>query len=162
LNGHRVWSHGGGTSGFISANATYPDDRMAITVFTNQDDPAAHEIAREIEHILMKPAVDPDAPKALSLVKTVYSQLSEGKLDRSLLSGDGNAYFTGQAIADYAASLKPLGPPSSFVETSATHRGGMSYRFYHLQTKSKALSISTFITPAGKLDEFLVYPAPLQ
>jgi CubicO group peptidase (beta-lactamase class C family) len=159
-DGHRVWSHGGGTSGFISSNTTYPDDRMAITVFTNQDDPAAHEIARDIEQILKSPAVDPNSIKAFVLVQKVYLQLSEGKLDRSLLTSDANAYFTPQAIADYAASLKPLGAPSGFKETSATERGGMSYRYYRLQTKSKALSISTFITPEGKLDQFLVYPAP--
>lgn len=157
----RIWSHGGGTSGFISSNATYPDDRMAITVFTNQDDPAAHEIAQDIEHILKSPIADPNSSKALSLVKSIYGQLSEGKLDRSLLTSDANAYFTAQAIADYASSLKALGPPTEFKETSGTRRGGMSYRFYRLQTRSKALTISTFITPDGKIDEFLVYPAPL-
>ncbi len=159
-DGHRVWSHGGGTSGFISSNTTYPDDRMAITVFTNADHPASHEIAQEIEHILRSPNVDPNAPKALALVEKVYQQLSEGELDRSLLTSDANAYFTDQAIADYAASLKPLGPPSSFKETGASERGGMSYRFYRLQTKSQALTLSTFITPQGKLDQFLIYPAP--
>lgn len=157
--GHRIWSHGGGTSGFISSNTTYPDDRMAITVFTNQDDPAAHEIAREIEHIVKSQAVDPNAPQALALVETVYRQLSEGRLDRSLLTSDANAYFSDQAVADYASSLKPLGPPSGFRETGATKRGGMDYRFYRLRTKSKELTISTFFTPDGKLDQFLVYPA---
>jgi CubicO group peptidase (beta-lactamase class C family) len=159
-SGHRIWSHGGGTSGFISSNTTYPDDRMAITVFTNQDDPAAHEIAQDIEHILKSPVVDPESAKSLTLVENVYRQLSEGKLDRALLTSDANAYFTGQAIADYAASLKPLGAPSDFKETGASLRGGMSYRFYRLKTKSKQLTISTFITPDGKLDQFLVYPAP--
>ena len=160
--GHRIWRHGGGTSGFVSSNTTYPDDRMAITVFTNQDDPAAQEIARDIEHILRKPAVDPKSGKALMLVENIFRQLSDGKLDRSLLTSDANAYFTPQAIADYAASLKPLGVPSGFQETNASERGGMSYRFYRLQTSSIALTISTFITPEGKVDQFLVYPAPQQ
>lgn len=159
-DGHRVWSHGGGTSGFISSNATYPDDHMAITVFTNQDDPAAHEIARDLERILKEPAPDPQAAKSLALIKTVYGQLSEGKLDRSLLTSDANAYFTPQAISDYAASLKPLGVPSSIEETSASERGGMSYRYYRVKTPKKTLTLSTFLTPGGKLDQFLVYPAP--
>jgi hypothetical protein len=134
---------------------------MAITVFTNQDDPAAHEIARDIEHILKKPTVDSNSARDLTMAENLYRQLSEGRLHRSLLTSDANAYFTPQAIADYSASLKALGTPSDFKETSATKRGGMSYRFYRLQTKSKALTISTFITPEGKLDEFLVYPAAL-
>jgi D-alanyl-D-alanine carboxypeptidase len=160
-DGHRIWSHGGGTSGFISSNTTYPDDRMAITVFTNQDDPAAHEIARDLESILKKQAVDPNSAKALELVHRVYRQLTEGRLDRSLLTSDANAYFTAQAIVDYSMSLKALGLASDFKQTSVSNRGGMSYRFYLVQTNSKQLTISTFITPGGKLDEFLVYPAPL-
>jgi CubicO group peptidase (beta-lactamase class C family) len=159
-NGHRVWSHGGGTSGFISSNTTYPDDHMAITVFTNQDDPAAHEIAQNLERILKQPVPDANMAKSLALVKTVYGQLSEGKLDRLQLTSDANHYFTSQALADYAASLKPLGVATKIEETSASERGGMSYRFYRVQTARKTLTLSTFITPDGKLDQFLLYPAP--
>jgi D-alanyl-D-alanine carboxypeptidase len=158
-NGRRIWSHGGGTSGFISSNTTYPDDHMAITVFTNQDDPAAHEIARDLQHILLAPDPDPNAAKSLALIKTVYAQLSNGNLDRSLLTSDANSYFTPQALADYAASLHPLGDPVSIEETSATERGGMNYRYYRVKTSSKTLTISCFITTEGKLDQFLVYPA---
>jgi D-alanyl-D-alanine carboxypeptidase len=158
-NGRRVWAHGGGTSGFISSNTTYPDDRLAITVFTNQDDPAAQDIARDLRRILLAPERDPASANSLELIKTVYAQLSSGKLDRSLLTNDANAYFTPEALADYAASLKPLGAPVSIEETSATERGGMSYRYYKVKTVSKELTISTFIMPEGKLDQFLVYPA---
>jgi CubicO group peptidase (beta-lactamase class C family) len=159
-DGHRIWQHGGGVSGFISANTTYPDERMAITVFTNQDDPAAHEIAGSIERILREPAVDPNSGKYLALVKNIYAQLSAGKLDRSLFTSDANAYLTNQAVADYGSSLSPLGAVLDFKETSATERGGMSYRYYRVQTKSKPLTLSTFFMPDGKVDQFLVYPSP--
>lgn len=159
MNGRRVWSHGGGTSGFISANTAYPDDRIAITVFTNEDDPAAHTIARDIEKILIAPATDPKAASTLTVVERIYGQLRDGTLDRSLLTSDANAYFTPQAIADYAASLQPLGTPTAFQQTNATERGGMSYRFYAVQTASKSLTVSIFMTPDGKIDQFLVYPA---
>jgi D-alanyl-D-alanine carboxypeptidase len=158
-NGKRIWAHGGGTSGFISSNTTYPDDHIAITVFTNQDDPAAQEIARELKRALFAINPDPTAAKTLASVKTVYDQLANGHLDRSLLTSDANAYFTAQALRDYADSLKPLGAPTDFEETSATLRGGMSYRYYHVKTPSKALTISCFIASDGKLDQFLVYPA---
>jgi D-alanyl-D-alanine carboxypeptidase len=158
--GHRVWSHGGGTSGFISSNTTYPDDHMAITVFTNQDDPAAHEIAQNLERILKEPAPDANSAKSLALVKTVYAQLSQGKLDRSLLTSDANSYFSAQAVADYEASLKPLGDATKVEQSNTSERGGMSYRSYRVQTAKKTLTLSTFITPDGKLDQFLIYPAP--
>ncbi len=158
-DGHRVWSHGGGTSGFISSNATYPDENMAITVFTNQDDPAAHEIASELQRIMRTPIADEESSRSAALVKDVYAQLSRGKLNRTLLTSDANDYFTPQAIADYGASLGPLGLPIKFEESSATKRGGMNYRFYRVQTPQRILSVSVFITPEGKLDQFLVYPA---
>lgn len=159
-NGHRVWSHGGGTSGFISSNTTYPDDRTAVTVFTNQDDPAAHEIARDIARIINGPAEDANSAKSLETIKAIYAELSEGKLHRAFLTADANSYFTERAISDYAASLRPLGNPIRIEETGASERGGMSYRFYRVQTKTKALTVSAFFTPDGKLDQFLLYPAP--
>lgn len=159
-NGKRIWGHNGGTSGFISANKTYPDERLAITVFTNQDAPAASEIARAIEDILRTPTPDPRAVTSLAIVKTVYAQLSQGKLDRSLLTDDANAYFTPQALADYLDSLKSAGAPASVEETGAQERGGMSYRFYRVKTPRKTFQVSTFFTPEGKLDQFLVAPEP--
>ncbi len=156
--GRRIWAHGGGTSGFISANTTYPDDHAAITVFTNQDDPAAHEIYKEIEKILFAAPADPNQGKYLTLVKTAYEQLAKGQLDRSLLTADANSYFSDEALHDYAASLGPLGAPTGFEETSASLRGGMSYRYYRVKTASKTLTVSCFITPDGKLDQLLVYP----
>jgi CubicO group peptidase (beta-lactamase class C family) len=157
--GRRIWRHGGGTSGFVSANTTYPDDRMAITVFTNQDDPAASQIAHDLQNLLLAPPPDPNSANSLELIKTVYGQLANGQLDRTLLTSDANSYFTPLALADYAASLKPLGDPVSIEETSATERGGMSYRYYRVKTSSKELTLSCFITPQGKLDQFLVFPA---
>jgi hypothetical protein len=112
-----------------------------------------------LQHILKEPAPDPNAAKSLALIRNVYAQLSDGKLDRTLLTSDANSYFTAEAVADYAASLKPLGTPSSIEQTSATERGGMSYRYYRVKTATKTLTISTFITPDGSLDQFLVYPA---
>jgi hypothetical protein len=133
---------------------------MAITVLTNEDDPAAHQIAQSLQTILLAPAPDPRAATSLSVVKTVFGQLAAGHLDRALLTSDANAYFTEQALKDFAASLQPLREPVSVEETGASERGGMSYRHYRVKTHSKALSISTFFTPEGKLDQFLVYPAP--
>ena len=160
VDGHRIWEHGGGVSGFVSQNATYPDEAMAITVFTNQDDPAALAIAASIEQILREPAIDPDRPKYLALAKKIYALLSAGQLDRSLLTSDANAYYTKQAVADCGSSLGALGAVSDFRETSSTGRGGMSYRYYSVQTKTRPLTISTFLTPDGKVDQFLVYPTP--
>jgi CubicO group peptidase (beta-lactamase class C family) len=159
-DGHRTWAHGGGVAGFISYNFTLPDDKISVTVFTNEDDPAASQIARDIEKILVAPPPDPAAAPSLALVRKVFAGLQEGKFDRAQFTSDANAYFTPQAIADYAASLKPMGAPTSFTQTHAEDRGGMHYRFFDIHTKRGNLTLSTFFTLDGKLAQYLVYPAP--
>ncbi len=158
-DGHRKWAHGGGAAGFISENFTLPDDRISVTVLTNGDDPAAHRIARQIEDILIAPEPDPQAARSLERARKLFAGLQNGALDRSLLTDDANAYFTEQAVADFAASLKPLGAPTSFVETAKSERGGMTHRTFSIRTATKALTLSTYSEPDGKLAQYLIYPA---
>jgi D-alanyl-D-alanine carboxypeptidase len=107
-NGRRVWSHGGGTSGFTSSNVTYPDDRVAITALTNSEGNASSLIGRQIEKLVMAPAEDPGAAPALDRVRRVFSGLQEGQLDRSLLNSDANAYFTGRFSSDFRSQVDYL------------------------------------------------------
>ena len=158
-DGHRAWRHSGGMAGFISQNSMLPDDRMSITVLTNQDDPAASRIENEVESILTAPAVDPEAVPSLESVRRIFKELQEGKFDRSQFTNDANAYFTTQAIADFATSLRPLGTPLSFMQTHAEDRGGMRYRSFAIRTATKALTLFTFTAGGGKLSQYLIYPA---
>ena len=158
-NGHRKWAHGGGADGFISENFTLPDDKISVTVLTNQEDPAPHRIASDIESILIAPPPDPDAPAALARVRGIFTGLQNGKLDRSLLSDDGNAYFTAKVIADFRDSLKPLGTPAEFKQTSMSLRGGMVFRSFSIKAANKRLELTTFATPDGKLAQYMIYPA---
>jgi D-alanyl-D-alanine carboxypeptidase len=158
-DGHRIWAHGGGVAGFISRNMTLPDDRMSIAVFTNQDDPAAARIAQDIEQILLAPPADPQAAPSLQTARRIFQDLQQGKLDRGQFTADANAYFTPQAVADFTASLGPLGAATGFVQTRAEDRGGMRHRGYSIRTATKSLTLSTFTTPDGKLAQYLIYPA---
>jgi hypothetical protein len=72
------------------------------------------------------------------------------------LSEDANAYFTAEAVADFAASLKPYGTPESFVQAGKGERGGMMSRRFAVRAGGKSLSISTFFTPDGKIAQYLV------
>jgi D-alanyl-D-alanine carboxypeptidase len=158
-NGRRVWSHGGGTSGFTSANVTYPDDRVAITVLTNSEGNASSLIERQIARLVMAPAEDPTAASALESVRRIFGGLQEGQLDRSLLDSSANAYFTAAAIEDYTSSLKPFGTPSSFTQIEKSDRGGMTARSFSIRAGERSLRLSTFFTPDGHIAQFLVYPA---
>jgi D-alanyl-D-alanine carboxypeptidase len=158
--GNRRWSHSGGASGFLSRNTTFPDDGISITVLTNGEGTAFETIAQRLEELLFPPTADPSAAEALEKAIKFYSGLQNGELDRSLTTLDLESYFTREVLADFAASLKPLGVPESFTATGHSERGGMATRGFAVKAGGKTLSISTFVTPEGKFDQFLISEKP--
>ncbi|MCU1327083.1 MAG: beta-lactamase family protein [Bryobacterales bacterium] len=157
-NGHRRWGHSGGASGFVSQNVTYPDDRLAITVLTNCDAGPAGVIARKLEDLLLGTSADPAAQTDLANAKRLYAGLADGRLERDLIDQDLAAYFSPQAVADFAASLKAVGAAASFVQTSREDRGGMTHRSFTVRTALKTLRISAFVQPDGRFSQFLISP----
>jgi hypothetical protein len=70
-----------------------------------------------------------------------------------------NAYFTEQALADYQSSLGPLGTPTSFTQSGQSLRGGMALRRFAIVAGGRNLSVTAFIMPDGKIEQFLIAPA---
>jgi D-alanyl-D-alanine carboxypeptidase len=159
MDGHRRWSHSGGAAGFVSYNATFPDDKISVTVLTNGEDGAAARIEREVERLMLAPITDPSAALSLQHARQIFIGLQKGKLEEDLVTSDLKAYFTSQAIADFAASLGSLGAPSGFSQVDSEERGGMTFRSFSIQTASKSLTLTTFVTPDGKFAQFLIFPA---
>jgi CubicO group peptidase (beta-lactamase class C family) len=159
MNGeHRVVSHGGEVSGFTASNLVYPEDRAAVIVFVNQDAvSAAGVIARRIGATLL--AVD-DASAAAhtAQARAIFDGLQHGTIDRSLFTANANAYFSDQAVRDFAAGLGPLGPPREFVQTGRQLRGGMVLRIYRASFAQRNLRVWTFEMPDGKLEQYQVSP----
>lgn len=93
---------------------------------------------------------------AYTLARKVFDDLRAGHIDRSLFTDNANAYFTDQAVSDYAASLAPLGRIESFTPGTVAGRGGMIYRSYLVQFAHKTVSISTYQMPDGKFEQYLV------
>jgi CubicO group peptidase (beta-lactamase class C family) len=157
-SGHPKLEHGGAVSGFVSSNAVWPDDGIAAVALTNLDGSnAAGSIVNQIGAWLLAEKLDPRASQALERARQIFSGLQQGKIARSLLTSDGDSYFTSQVLADAAASLKPLGTPQSFEQTSFGLRGGMTYRNFRIGfAPGKSLHLSTFSTPDGKLAQYLI------
>ncbi|HXJ95578.1 MAG TPA: serine hydrolase domain-containing protein [Terriglobia bacterium] len=155
---HPKLEHGGAVSGFVSDNVVWLGQGAAIAVFTNLDgSSAAHSIASQIGPLLLSEKQDPQAAQQLEQARRVFGELQDGKIDRSVLTSDADAYFTAQVLADAAASLKPLGAPQSFEQTSFGLRGGMTYRRFRLQFASgKSLAVSTFSVDDGKFAQYLI------
>jgi D-alanyl-D-alanine carboxypeptidase len=149
-----VVQHSGEVSGFTASNLVFPEDHAAIVVFTNLDATGASGIAaRQIASNLFAPRT---SDSAVEEARRIFRGLQGGTLDRSLFTPNANAYFTPQALSDLAASLGPLGEPREFVQQSRGLRGGMVSRRFRVAFPSVSLGISTFTTPDGKLEQFIV------
>jgi CubicO group peptidase (beta-lactamase class C family) len=156
--GRLRWDHGGEVTGFRSQNTLFPNDDTAIVVLTNGGGSTSDQVTGEIEALLFAPAADPAAPLALNKTRTLFVQLQAGTPDRSMMSEGLNAYFSAQVIEDFATSLKTLGEVQSIVELRANSRGGLTARLFRVKTAGRTIRVSTYFTPDGKLDQFIVYP----
>jgi D-alanyl-D-alanine carboxypeptidase len=155
--GHPVLTHGGAVSGFVSLNTVWPDQGAAVVVFVNEDGSSAVEsVTRQIAPLLLTEVEDSQAGPALQQARQIFNGLLEGKIDRSLLTANADAYFTRQVLDDASASLKALGLPEFLKQTSVELRGGMTYRHFEIKFKDKSLHLSTLIVPGGKLEQYLI------
>jgi D-alanyl-D-alanine carboxypeptidase len=155
--GQRSIEHSGEVSGFVSDNEVLVDDGVAIAVLTNQDAVgAASTIAHLAAPEVLSAAYGP-GPETQAL--TLYHSLQQGRIDRTLLAPNLSDYFTPEALADFQASLAPLGEPLSFYQTREELRGGMTFRVFDILYSSKRLRLTTYTYPDGKLEQYLIAPA---
>jgi D-alanyl-D-alanine carboxypeptidase len=156
VQGHRELGHGGEVSGFVASNLVWPDDKLAVAVLTNQDaSGAAGEIAGKVRDALLR-AVSPASVESDRRVKQTLLELADKKLDRSRLTPNLASYFTDEAIAEFADTLRPLGTLDAVEQTASTRRGGMFSRRYKARYGDKTMSISVYETNDGKLEQFLL------
>jgi CubicO group peptidase (beta-lactamase class C family) len=154
--GHRAVSHGGEVSGFTAESVVFPDDRVAVVALTNQDAASASgEIAHGIVPLLFEMS-DPGTPAKLEQAKKIFESLQHGTIDRSLFTDNANAYFSEQALKDFASGLGPLGSPQQFVQVRQGLRGGMTLRVYQVRFEKKTLRAWTYELPNGKLEQYQI------
>ena len=146
--GRRLISHGGEVSGFTARNEVYPDDRAAIVVFTismrrmRRDRLRVEGCRRRVRRSRI-----PVGAAALTAARSIVAGLQDGRIDRTRLTDNLNAYFSDQALADFKDSLKPLGPVKDITEDGHALRGGMVFRRFRIRFESKTVSMSTFTMP---------------
>lgn len=155
-NHRRKLAHGGAVNGFTSDNLVYPDDGTAIVVLTNQDaSPAPSQLSGKLAEILFDDTQPADVA-ATARARAIFESLQKGQLDRSQFTSNGNFYFSDQAIADFQASLAPLGAPAAFRQARRWLRGGMTGRSYDAEFADRKLRVWTYEMPDGKLEQFQV------
>jgi D-alanyl-D-alanine carboxypeptidase len=154
--GHHRISHTGEVSGFTASNDIYPDDRAAVVVFTNLDATGtASTIGARIASLLFS-TTDAETEHATAQARAIFEALQHGRIDRSLFTPNANAYFTDQALADFASSLGPLGAPTAFASQGRSLRGGMVSRSFVVRFPQKTLRLTTFTMPDGKLEQYQI------
>jgi D-alanyl-D-alanine carboxypeptidase len=154
--GHRAVSHGGEVSGFVSESIVFPDERVSVVALTNQDaSSAAADIAHGIVPLLFEQN-DPATPAKLEQAKKIFDGLQHGTIDRSLFSDNANAYFSEQALQDFATGLSPLGAPKQFTQVRQGLRGGMILRVYLVRFEKQTLRAWTYELPNGKLEQYQI------
>jgi D-alanyl-D-alanine carboxypeptidase len=154
--GHRAVSHGGEVSGFVSESIVFPDERVSVVALTNQDaSSAADDIAHGIVPLLFEQN-DPATPAKTEQAKKIFEGLQHGTIDRSLFSDNANAYFSEQALQDFASGLGPLGTPKQFTQVRQGLRGGMTLRVYLVPFDKQTLRVWTYELPNGKLEQYQI------
>ncbi len=156
--GRRRIAHGGAVSGYTTTNQIYPDDRAAITVFTNIYPGAANAsgmIADRIARVMFAPS-DTAGNAARVQARRIYDGLKSGTIDRALFTESANAYFTQEVLADYAASLARLGTPTEFASSGESLRGGMTIRSYRIRAGGVSMELTTMTLPNGKIDQYII------
>ena len=87
--------------------------------------------------------------------------LQQGKIDRSLLTGDASFYFSQQTLDDYSSSLAPLGAVKTVSQRPEVLRGGMTARTFDVAfSNGTNVVVSTYTMPDGRLEQFLVEARP--
>lgn len=156
-NGHRRWAHTGGAAGFLSFNAMYPDDRMALVVLTNGEGFASKDIAEAVEKLLLT-ETDPQAAPSMAQVRAALLNLQQGRVNRAVLTQDLADYLDAQALKDMRDSLRPLGEMRDLAEKEHSLRGGMVFRKYIAQFTHGSVSLEVYVRSDGRLEQLLVLP----
>jgi D-alanyl-D-alanine carboxypeptidase len=157
LNRIPMIQHGGEVSGFLALNLVFPTRDGAVIALSNEDgiqmvDPLAHQIAS----LVFSPDHAPATDKNTQQVRSILEGLRKGKLNRALFTANANSYFSEIALRDFKTSLTALGKLRSVTSVSENLRGGMTYRSYRAQLDKKTVTLSIYVMPDGKYEQFLV------
>jgi hypothetical protein len=73
-----------------------------------------------------------------------------------LFTGHCNDYFTESVLNDYRDSLKELGKLRSITSGREIPRGGMTYRSYRARFSKKIVTLSIYVMPDNKYEQFML------
>jgi len=169
----RFWEHGGGTMGFVSENLVLPDKGIAVVVLTNSTQTSPEDTAWEITSGLTggaqsKPDPEPKAAaptrpvprvtglKADAAARRLLGALPHGRVDRSRLTSDFNAYLSERKLKLVASHLRKCGPLGAIKLKSTVERGGMEVAVFSIEFGGKARDAYMYREPNGRIAELYI------
>lgn len=162
--GRRVVDHGGAVEGFLSQNAIWVEDRIAVTVLINADfAPVQDRLTEQIAAIVLpKPAqaVTGEAPRT-EQAKTTLEELIAGNFTPARFTQNARYYFTEAVRGDYRQSLGELGALTRFEPLRPPRlRGGFVNRVFRASFEKRTVVLSTYAEPGadGRWEQFIVVP----
>jgi D-alanyl-D-alanine carboxypeptidase len=96
-------------------------------------------------------------PEPLTVATQLFAAFQQGKIDRSLLSEDFDAFLTPEKLERVARSFKELGQPKSVRLLATLERGGMAHNELEFEFEKTSLDADLYRTPDGKVQEFRLY-----
>jgi CubicO group peptidase (beta-lactamase class C family) len=155
-----VLQHGGAVSGFGARNAFIPSSRSAVAVMANSDwsGGVLDAIETAVLDKLMPAADAPHVagPPAREAALALLDQIRSGKVDRSQLGEEYDAFPTPARLSVMSESLRDAGPVGNVNPRPIRERGGMEVSVLWLTLGTTPVSTLMYRTPDGKVQEFLV------
>jgi D-alanyl-D-alanine carboxypeptidase len=152
-----TFSHGGAVSGFVAQNTVIPSTHSALVVLSNSDFSPVGPLNQELLQKLL-PSVDVPKVSGLAAVdaaKKFLADLEQGRVDRSTISPDFDAYLTAEKVAAAQRALNAMGAIANVRVAGVGERGGMEVATVLFNVGSTAAVGLMYRTPDGKIEEFL-------
>jgi hypothetical protein len=112
------------------------------------------------QELLQKLLPSVDVPKvsglaAVDAAKKFLADLEQGRVDRSTLSADFDAYLTAEKVAAAQRALNAMGTIANVRVAGVSERGGMEVATVLFNVGTTAAVGLMYRTPDGKIEEFL-------
>jgi D-alanyl-D-alanine carboxypeptidase len=166
--GLRIAQHTGYVDGFSAEDGLVLDDGTSFAILSNSDRVDLVPLAKSIVEIvepLKNPALAADLshpgvfedPAVTALAKQVVAQLSDGRIDRALLSPSFDTRLDDARVRAFSATLRPLGKLEQILFNESTTIGAVTSEVYTLVFEHGRLTL-TFSLQGGKIDALTLEP----
>jgi D-alanyl-D-alanine carboxypeptidase len=161
VQGESVFFHDGEAAGFLSHSEFVPSTQSALFITVNTDSVSLDDLAEHMELLLLpvggrSPVPKIDGAEPIAVATQLFAAFQQGKIDRTLLGSDFNAYLTPEKLDLASSSFKKLGELKSVELVVNRERGGMAHSTLEFKFERTDYLCDLYRTPDGIVQEFLM------